>query len=284
MATRHNTPRVTSRFFSLLGKCTTTRGNPSYEGAHQSALATFGRTATGSTRDNLLASKLIILWGWNPLVTRFGPDTIPYLSQTKKAGVPFVSVDPRQSQTCHALADEWIPVKPGTDTALLLAMAYVMIAEELLDTRYVENYTHGFEIFREYVTGETDGVPKNPEWAHSICGTPVESIVKLARSYIYKKPVSLIAGWHRDEPRMENNFTVRYPLSRPSLEIWASTVATAQGDPIMSIWEVLKNHRRFPGSGIIKFTLPDYTTHCSTPDQKVNIRSANCCISWAATC
>ena len=163
MATRHNTPRVTSRFFSLLGKCTTTRGNPSYEGAHQSALATFGRTATGSTRDNLLASKLIILRGWNPLVTRFGPDTIPYLSQAKKAGVPFVSVDPRQSQTCHALADEWIPVKPGTDTALLLAMAYVMIAEELLDTRYVENYTHGFEIFREYVTGETDGVPKNPE-------------------------------------------------------------------------------------------------------------------------
>ena len=195
MATHHNTPRVTRGFFSLMGTCTTTRGNPSYEGAHQSALATFGRTATGSSRDNLLASHLIILWGWNPLATRFGPDTIPYLSQAKKAGVPIVCVDPRQSQTCHALADEWIPVKPGTDTALLAAMAYVMISEELLDTCTVEKYTHGFETFREYVTGETDGVPKSPEWAHSICGTPVEAIVKLARSYIEKKPVSLIAGW-----------------------------------------------------------------------------------------
>jgi anaerobic dimethyl sulfoxide reductase subunit A len=195
MATLHNTPIVTRRFFGLLGRCTTTWGNPSYEGAKQSALATFGTAATGSTRDNLLASKLIILWGWNPLVTRFGPDTIPYLSQAKKAGAHIVCVDPRQNQTCHALADEWIPVKPGTDTALLTAMAYVMISEELLDYCYVEKYTHGFDKFREYVTGETDGVPKSPEWAHAICGTPVESIVKLARSYIENKPASLIAGW-----------------------------------------------------------------------------------------
>jgi anaerobic dimethyl sulfoxide reductase subunit A len=195
MATLHNTPVVTRRFFGLLGRCTTTWGNPSYEGAKQSALATFGTAATGSTRDNLLASKLIILWGWNPLVTRFGPDTIPYLSQAKKVGAHIVCVDPRQNQTCHALADEWIPVKPGTDTALLTAMAYVMISEELLDYCYVEKYTHGFDKFREYVTGETDGVPKSPEWAHAICGTPVESIVKLARSYIENKPASLIAGW-----------------------------------------------------------------------------------------
>ena len=80
LATLHNTPLVTRRFFALLGKCTTTWGDPSYEGALQSALATFGTPATGSTRDNLLSSKLIILWGWNPLVTRFGPDTIPFLS------------------------------------------------------------------------------------------------------------------------------------------------------------------------------------------------------------
>jgi len=195
MAALHNTPTVTQRFFGLLGKCTTTWGDPSCEGALQSALATFGTAATGSTRDNLLSSKSIILWGWNPLETRFGPDTIPYLARAKKAGIRIVCVDPRQNSTCHALADEWIPVKPGTDTALLIAMAYVMIEENLLDGRYIERYTHGFEKFHDYVTGATDGVPKSPDWAHPICGTPVESIVNLARDYAENKPASLIAGW-----------------------------------------------------------------------------------------
>ncbi len=195
MATLHNTPAVTQRFFGLLGKCTTTWGDPSCEGALQSALATFGTEATGSTRDNLLSSKLILLWGWNPLATRFGPDTIPYLSQAKKGGAKIVCVDPRQSETCRALADEWVPIKPGTDTALLAAMAHVMISENLLDADYIEKHTHGFYKFRDYVTGEKDGVPKSPEWAHPICGTPVESIVKLAREYAAKRPASLIAGW-----------------------------------------------------------------------------------------
>lgn len=195
MATLHNTHHVTQRFFSLLGKCTTTWGNPSLEGAHQSALATFGTTATGSSRDNLLSSNLIILWGWNPLVSRFGPDTIPYLKQAHEAGAKIVCVDPRKSQTCAALADQWIPVKPGTDAALLIAMAYVMIAEKLLDQSYIDMYTHGFDQFHAYVTGETDGVTKNPEWAQSICGTPADTIVNLARAYIDDKPAALIAGW-----------------------------------------------------------------------------------------
>ena len=195
MATLHNTSAVTQRFFGLLGKCTTTWGDPSCEGAIQSAMATFGTDATGSTRDSLLSSKLIILWGWDPLATRFGPDTIPFISQAKKNGAKIVCVDPRQNDTCCALADEWIPVKPGTDTALLAAMAHVMITENLLDTPYIKKYTHGFDNFHDYVTGEVDGVPKNPEWANVICGTPVESIVKLARAYAANRPAALMTGW-----------------------------------------------------------------------------------------
>jgi len=195
MATLHNTPHVTQRFFSLLGKCTTTWGDPSLEGAHQSALATFGTTVTGSSRDNLLSSKLIVLWGWNPLVSRFGPDTVPYLKQAQAAGTRIVCVDPRKSQTCAALADQWISLKPGTDTAFLIAMVHVMIAENLLDQSYVDRYTHGFGQFHAYVTGETDGVIKDPAWAQGICGTPADTIVNLARAYIDDKPAALIAGW-----------------------------------------------------------------------------------------
>jgi len=195
MATLHNTPGVTQRFFSLLGECTTTWGDPSYEGALQSALATFGTDVTGSTRDNLLSSRLIILWGWNPLVTRFGPDTMPYLAQAKKQGARIVCVDPRQSQTCQALADDWMPIKPGTDTAMLLAMAHVMIVESRLDEQYIETHTHGFDQFSEYVLGEVDGIPKDPAWAENICGTPGKSIIDLARAYTEKKPAALVTGW-----------------------------------------------------------------------------------------
>jgi anaerobic dimethyl sulfoxide reductase subunit A len=195
MATLHNTASATRRFFGLLGKCTTTWGDPSYEGALQSAMATFGTDATGSTRDNLLLSRLILLWGWNPLVTRFGPDTMPYLAQAKKRGARIVCVDPRQSQTCQALADEWIPIKPGTDTAMLIAMAHVMMLESRLDEQFIETYTHGFDQFSAYVRGDHDGIPKDPAWAETICGTPAQSIADLARAYAEEKPAALMTGW-----------------------------------------------------------------------------------------
>jgi anaerobic dimethyl sulfoxide reductase subunit A len=78
----------------------------------------FGTSLTGSTRDNLNHSKLIILWGWNPADTRFGPDTNPHLLQAKKAGARIIVVDPRESASFQAFADEWIPVKPGTDAVM----------------------------------------------------------------------------------------------------------------------------------------------------------------------
>ena len=54
---------------------------------------------------------------------------------------------------------------PGTDTALAMAIAYVWITEDTYDKEYVADRTIGFDEFKEYVLGETDGVPKTPEWA-----------------------------------------------------------------------------------------------------------------------
>jgi anaerobic dimethyl sulfoxide reductase subunit A len=187
--------RVARRFFSLFGGCTGIFGNTSQEAALFSSMATFGTLFTGNSRDNFLHSKLIILWGWNPLVTRFGPDTSFYLAQAKKAGTRIVSIDPWMNPSARSLADEWIQIKPGTDTALLIAMAYVIIAENLQDRRFLEAYTTGFDRFKNYVMGNEDGIPRDPGWAEEITGVPGETTLKLARDYARAKPAALCAGW-----------------------------------------------------------------------------------------
>lgn len=195
LSTLHKTSKTTERFFGLLGRCTTTWGTASFEGALQSSLATFGTTFTGSTRDNLKYSKLVILWGWNPVDTRFGPDTVPYLSKAKKAGARIIVVDPRISSSGQALAHDWIPIRPGTDTAMLIAMAHVIWTEGRHDADFIDTYTYGFEKFRDYLTGQDDGLAKGPEWAENICGVPAERIVNLARDYTRLKPAALMTGW-----------------------------------------------------------------------------------------
>jgi anaerobic dimethyl sulfoxide reductase subunit A len=195
MSALHNTGRIGRHFFSLFGGCTTRWGNTSMEAALFSSRMTFGTTFTRNSRDNFLLSKLIILWGWNPLDTRFGTDTVYYLAQAKKKGAKIICVDPRLNPTGKTLAERWIPIKPATDTALLIAMAYVLITEDLYDRRFIESYTFGFEKFKEYVMGREDGIAKTPAWAEAITGVPSNEIVQLARDYAILKPAALYAGW-----------------------------------------------------------------------------------------
>ncbi|MFQ5997101.1 MAG: molybdopterin-dependent oxidoreductase [Dehalococcoidales bacterium] len=195
MSPLYGTQKAGRRFFALFGGCTTWWGLASDEAAHFSSLATFGTIFTGSTADNFLHSKLIIMWSWNPVVTRFGSDTIRYLSKAKKSGAKIICVDPRYTISAKALAEQWVPIKPGTDAALLIAMAYVMIDESLYDRQFIETYTVGFEKFKDYVVGTEDGIPKTPQWAEDITGVPAETTKQLARDYAAIKPAALYASW-----------------------------------------------------------------------------------------
>ncbi len=191
----HGVQKAGRRFFSFFGGCTTWWGNFSREAAACSSLATFGTISTGSSPDNFLESRLIILWGWNPAVTRFGPDTTYYLSRAKRAGAKIISVDPRYTVSAQALAEQWVPIRPGTDAALLIAMAYVMIREDLYDRSFIETYTVGFEPFSDYVLGAEDRMPKTPGWAEDITGVPAGTVEQLAREYATMRPAALCASW-----------------------------------------------------------------------------------------
>lgn len=144
---------------------------------------------------DIVNSQLIILWGLNPVENRFGTETFYWLAQAKKKGIKIICIDPCCTDSVRALGAEWIPVKPSTDTAMLIAMAFVLITEEIYDKDYAAQYVFGLDRYRDYVLGVADGIPKSPEWAAKITGVPADTIARLAREYASAKPAALIQGW-----------------------------------------------------------------------------------------
>jgi len=121
-----------------------------------------------------------------------GTDTMFNLIKAKEKGIKIICIDPRYSDSAVVLADQWIPIIPGTDTAMMVAMAYIMIEEKLHDQEFLAKYTVGFEKFKEYVMGNEDGIPKTTEWAKNITSVPAEIITNLAREYATTKPAALM--------------------------------------------------------------------------------------------
>lgn len=166
----------------------------------------YGTNRTGNSLEDWLNTNLIILWGHNPAETKFDT-TMYYLKKAREKGIPIVVVDPRKNDTVLALDAEWIPIRPGTDSAMMDAMAYVMIEEGLVDQDFLDRCCLGFdkahmpsgvdpsECYLSYVTGEKDGVPKTPRWAEAITGVRKEQIRELAVRYASSRPAALIQGY-----------------------------------------------------------------------------------------
>ncbi|MCW5212079.1 molybdopterin-dependent oxidoreductase [Desulfobulbus sp. TB] len=139
-------------------------------------------------------SEFILLFGINELVTSVGQRKLNLLRQAIKRGAKLVVVDPRKSETGRA-ATEWIPIIPGTDGAMALAMLYVLVTENLYDKTFVQEWCYGFDALQRRLLGKEDGIIRNPFWAEDICGVPAATIERLAREFAAVAPAAAALSW-----------------------------------------------------------------------------------------
>jgi len=149
-------------------------------------------TVTGTGRPwttDYSKSKFILSFGWDQPGKAKNVQARDFI-EAKRNGARVVVLDPRFSVTASK-ADEWIPIKPGTDLAFTLAMINVIVNEELYDKEFVENYTSGLDKLDDFIQEYT------PEWASGITDIPADTIARVAREFATTRP-AVVATHKRD--------------------------------------------------------------------------------------
>ena len=163
---------VDRRFFHALGASRLLRTICSSTGG-EGLLMTNG-TKIGADAEGMAQSDLVILWGTNTLTSN--PHLWPFVLEARANGAPILCIDPIRTRTADQ-CDEWLPIRPGTDAALALAIMHVVFEEGLQDDDYLARYTLGADALRARVREWT------PERAAAITGLSAERIAELGRQY-----------------------------------------------------------------------------------------------------
>jgi biotin/methionine sulfoxide reductase len=100
------------------------------------------------------------------------------LKRFRDRGGQIVSLSPLRDDVVGEC--QWLAPVPGTDVAIMLALAYVLATESLADLDFLQKYCTGYDRFERYMLGTDDGVPKSPEWAADICRLPAQTLRDLA--------------------------------------------------------------------------------------------------------
>ena len=140
---------------------------------------------------DLGASKCVILWGFNPGASSM-PGMHGYTDLQRANGLKLIVVDPRYSETA-AHADLWLPLRPGSDTALSMAMINVIMNEFIYDMDFVDQWCEGFDELRDYIE------PYTPEWAAPLTWLDPELIRQAARMYATNRPGNIQWGCTWDQ-------------------------------------------------------------------------------------
>jgi len=133
---------------------------------------------------------MVVFWSCDPEATGgvYGAHEGTIRRQwLKDLGIPCVHIDPYYNHTAAWIGGKWLSPRPGSDSAMVLAIAYVWMTEGLYDKQYVAEKTVGFEKWREHVLGLDDGVPKTPEWQEKETTVPARDVRALAREWGTKR-------------------------------------------------------------------------------------------------
>jgi thiosulfate reductase/polysulfide reductase chain A len=197
-------------------------------------------------------SKYIIMAGANRFEALITPDSIDLMT-TKKNGCKLVVLDPRYTKTA-ALADEWYPIRPGTDMAFFLALTHVIISEKLYDETYAAEKLYGLEQLSEHVK------QYSPEWAEGECEIPAKDIRRIARELAAAAPIAMV-----------------YPGRRTSDYVNSTQIRRS-----MAILNGLLGNWDRPGGllaarqvGLSKPELPEAPWYENNPDDRLDIGRAH---------
>lgn len=172
------------RFFNRLGASQLDRAICNSAGSEGYKYTMGG--SYGTDPEDTIHSNLFVFWGVNAVSTNMHQVTIAQQAR-KQHGAKIIVIDVHKNKTAN-LADWFIPILPGTDTALALGIMHILFAENIADMDFMEQYTIGHEQLREHVK------QYNPERVSKITGIPVEDIKKLARMYGETSPSFIRIG------------------------------------------------------------------------------------------
>ena len=200
----HNARILLQRFLGMAGGYVGTTGDYS-TGAAQiimpHVVGTLEVYEQQTSWDLVLSdSKIVVLWGMNPLTTlrlAWGisdSEGIEYLKKLKSSGKRIIHIDPIYNESAKELNAEWIAPRPNTDVALMLGIAHTMYSTGKYDKDFISDYTEGFDKFAKYLTGKSDGIAKNAKWASKISGVSEKTIKKLAADFFNNRTM-LMSGW-----------------------------------------------------------------------------------------
>jgi anaerobic selenocysteine-containing dehydrogenase len=235
-----NRNTVGHRFFHRLGASQLDRTICSSTGS--AGMTYTNGTPLGMDPEEFARSQMILLWGINALTTNI--HLMPFIREARKKGAKLVVIDPYRNRTGN-LADWYIPLRPGTDSALALAMMQIIIQENLYDKDYVSQKTIGFEALKE------ESARFFPERASKITGIAEADIRRLAREYATLKPAAIRMGFGMQR-HSSGGMTFRTISCLPAL-IGAWDIpgggAFANCIPAFSLnWEGLMRADLLPGS------------------------------------
>ncbi len=207
----HHAQSQLKRFLNTIGGFVRSKGNYSYN----AALVAMPHYVGGSFRQHVVEatrwpviaenSDLVVLFGGLPMrnmqICDGGASKHRMADNLKlcvERGVRFVNISPLRSDVDASLKAEWLAPRPGSDTAIMLALAHTLVEEGLHDTAFLARYTVGADRFIEYLLGKVDGVVKSADWAANISGVDAERLRTLARELAANRTmVACAAGLQR---------------------------------------------------------------------------------------